>query len=136
MGHNPILGQKSAVILVFLLADPYIGTIIQTNVIFSSVMIFCTNNCPPPYLRKQPRIVHYCYSIFENVGGRGERGGTIRSLLIAFSMFYGLSSRKKIPFQNPREASSRSWIFLFSLVYVCVYLCVSRLLAKLKTIQT
>ena len=43
-------------------------------------------------------------------------------------------------YQNPREASSRSRIFLNSLVYVCVYVCiylfVSRLLAKRKTIQT
>ena len=47
-------------------------------------------------------------------------------------------------FQNPREASSRSRIFLFLLVcmcvyvfiYFCIYLCVSRLLAKRKTILT
>ena len=124
MGHNPILGQKSAVILVFLLADPYIGTIIQTNVIFSSVMIFCTNNCPPPYLRKQPRIVHYCYSIFENVGGRGERGGTIRSLLIAFSMFYGLSSRKKSLFKIPvRRAAGRGYSFFHLYMCVFIYVC-------------
>ena len=28
-------------------------------------------------------------------------------------------------YQNPREASSRSRIFLNSLVYVCMYLCVT-----------
>ena len=43
-------------------------------------------------------------------------------------------------YQNPREASSRSRILLFSLVYVfmyvIIYLFVSRLLAKRKTIQT
>ena len=43
-------------------------------------------------------------------------------------------------YQNPREAGSRSRIFLISLVYVFVgeliYLCVSRLLAKRKTIYT
>ena len=38
--------------------------------------------------------------------------------------------------QNPREASSLSRVFLISLVYVCMYLFVSRLLAKRKTIQT
>ena len=42
--------------------------------------------------------------------------------------------------QNPRKASSRSRIFLKSLVYlwmcVFIYLWVSRLLAKRKTIQT
>ena len=26
-------------------------------------------------------------------------------------------------FQNPREVSSRLWIFLISLVYVCIYVC-------------
>ena len=50
--------------------------------------------------------------------------------------------RTTINYQNPREASSRSRIFLISLVYVCVcmylfvYLFVSRLLATLTTIQT
>ena len=44
-------------------------------------------------------------------------------------------------FQNPGEASSRSRIFLISLVYLCmyclfVYLFVSRLLVTLTTIQT
>ena len=38
--------------------------------------------------------------------------------------------------QNPREASSWSRIFLISLVYLCMYLFLSRLLAKRKTIQT
>ena len=46
----------------------------------------------------------------------------------------------KLFFQNPREASSRSRIFLISLVYgfMYVFIClfVSRLLAYLKMIQT
>ena len=39
-------------------------------------------------------------------------------------------------FQNPREASSRSRIFLFSLVNVSVSGFVQDLLAKRKTLQT
>ena len=39
-------------------------------------------------------------------------------------------------FKNPREASSRSRIFLISLKYVFTCVFVSRLLAKQKTIQT
>ena len=46
----------------------------------------------------------------------------------------------RLPCQNPLEASSRSKIFLISLVYVCfcvcIYVIVSRLLATLTTIQT
>ena len=55
-----------------------------------------------------------------------------------FSVF--VKTRIKANFQNPREASSWLRIFLISLVNLCMYLCIylfiSRLLAKRKTIQT
>ena len=60
-------------------------------------------------------------------------GSVIDTPTYAFKTFYGMNFTD---FSSAREACSRSRIFLFSLVYVCMYVCVSRFLAKRNTIQT
>ena len=59
------------------------------------------------------------------------REASSRSRIFLISLVY-------VFFQNQREASSRSKMFLNSLEYVCIFVClfVLRLLAKRKTIQS